>query len=307
MKQNWMPIMGKMEQKKDSLIFKGGATKYTDENGKERESTEVGLFICNDEFTEGKISVDVKFKGESPSSCADIVLFYDPSNKFTLNAGIGNLNLFSIRHFDEKWTEHATSGSHDSIIANKTYHLEASISGSTIALSADGVEVLRHTLPYSFPRSQVGLFCVDKTNIEFRNFKVQKVKPKAFVVMQFSSQYNDVYFEVIKSVCEEQKIEILRIDEENGPGIIIQDITRSINESKFIIADISPVNPNVFYEVGYAHALNKPTILIAEKGTNLPFDVSSFRTLFYENSIGGKGKLENGLRRHIKAVLQKHG
>lgn len=85
--------------------------------------------------------------------------------------------------------------------------------------------------------------------------------------------------------------------------MIIQDISKHINESKFIIADISPINANVFYEVGYAHALNKPTILIAEKDTRLPFDVSSFRTLFYENTIGGKNKLENGLRKHIKAIL----
>jgi hypothetical protein len=67
---------------------------------------------------------------------------------------------------------------------------------------------------------------------------------------------------------------------------------------------VSPLNANVFYELGVAHALNKPTILIAEKDTKLPFDVTPFRTLFYENSIGGKRKLEEGLSRHIHASLQ---
>lgn len=301
-----MPIMGKFEVKKDLLVFKGGATKYQGEDG-EREGAEVGLFICDESFAEGKIEVDVKFKGSSSSSCADIVLYYDPAGKYTLDAGIGNSSLFTIRHFDTKWTEHASSGSSNLIIPNKFYHIEASLHGSTVTLIVDGVEVLRHTLPFSFPKSQVGLFCLDKTDIEFKNFKVKNVRPKAFVVMQFSTEYNDVYFEVIKSVCEEQNIEVMRIDEENGPGIIIQDITRAINESKMIIADISPVNANVFYEVGYAHALNKPTILIAEKGTKLPFDVSAFRTLFYENTIGGKSKLESGLKKHIEAILLKQG
>ena len=303
MKFNWMPIMGKMEQKKNALIFNGGKTQYDGEGG-EREGAEVGLFICDQEFSEGTISVDVKFKGKYAASCADIVLFYDPQNKYTLNAGIGNISLFTIRHFDTKWTEHTSSGAAKLIEPNRVYHLEASLKGSTVSLISDGVEVLRHTLPFPLPQSQVGLFCVDQTDIEFKNFKIQHVNPKAFVVMQFSSPYNDVYFEVIKTVCHEEKIDVLRIDEESGPGLIMQDITREIHESKIIIADISPVNANVFYEVGFAHALNKPTILIAEKGTKLPFDVSSFRTLFYENSIGGKSKLEEGLKRHIRAILQ---
>ena len=62
-----------------------------------------------------------------------------------------------------------------------------------------------------------------------------------------------------------------------------------------------------FYEVGYAHALCNPTILLAEKGTRLPFDVSPFRTLFYENSIAGKRVFEEGLRRHVGASLQQKG
>lgn len=301
-----MPIMGRMEKKKAALIFKGGKTKYEDEGG-EREGAEIGLFICDQEFSEGSISVDVKLKGTFSNSCADLVLYYDPQNKDTLNVGIGNLSLFSIRHFDTKWRVHASSGAPNLIELNRIYHLEASLHGSTVSLKSDGVEVLRQTLSFPLAQSQVGLFCVNQTDIEFQNFKIHHVKPKAFVVMQFSSQYNDVYYEVIKTVCQQEKIDVLRIDEEIGPGLIIQDITRAIHESKIVIADISPVNANVFYEVGFAHALNKPTILIAEKETKLPFDVSSFRTLFYENSIGGKSKLEEGLKRHIKAILLQKG
>jgi nucleoside 2-deoxyribosyltransferase len=61
-----------------------------------------------------------------------------------------------------------------------------------------------------------------------------------------------------------------------------------IDPAKVVIAEITVPNQNVFYELGYAHALNKPTILLAEKGRELPFDVHGYRCLFYENSIGGK-------------------
>lgn len=138
-------------------------------------------------------------------------------------------------------------------------------------------------------------------------YKIQHVKPKAFVVMQFSSQYNDVYFEVTKKICHQENIDVIRIDEESGPGLIIQDMTRENHESKIIIAEISPANANVFYEVGFAHVLNKPTILTAEKETKFPFDVSPFRTLFYENSFDGKGKLEEGLKKHTKTILSQKG
>ncbi len=63
------------------------------------------------------------------------------------------------------------------------------------------------------------------------------------------------------------------------------------------------INQNVFYELGYAHALGKPTILLAEKGKQLPFDVSGYRYLCYENSIGGKRKVDEALRKHLAAIL----
>ena len=48
----------------------------------------------------------------------------------------------------------------------------------------------------------------------------------------------------------------------------------------------SPVNANVFYELGYAHALNKPTILLANRLTEeLPFDISGYRVIFYDDRL----------------------
>jgi nucleoside 2-deoxyribosyltransferase len=98
-------------------------------------------------------------------------------------------------------------------------------------------------------------------------------------------------------------VDAKRADEVYGPGVIIADIVKQIVESKLIIAEITPANPNVYYEIGYAHALGKPTILIAEKATELPFDVSPFRVLFYENTIAGKKRIEDGLRRHLESIL----
>ena len=85
---------------------------------------------------------------------------------------------------------------------------------------------------------------------------------------------------------------------------MIADIVRQIVDARAVVADITPSNPNVFWEVGYAYALRKPTILIAERGTQLPFDVSPFRTLFYDNTIAGKARIEEGLRKHLAAISE---
>ena len=299
----WAPIMGRYDERKSTIIFKGGVVPRTPET--DQEGSEVGLFICNKNFSEGTISVEVKIDQVTDNTAAEIVLYYDPENKWNLNVGLTAYNQFSIRNYSNvRWTTHSTAGAADALIPKKKYHLGARLSGSTVAFYCDEVEVTRATLPFSLPQSQVGLFAVNKTDIEFSNFNVQPIEPKAFVVMQFSSPYDEVYSEVIKTVCQNENIDVNRIDEQSGPGMIIQDINNAFRDAKVVIADVSPNNANVFYEVGFAHALNKPTILLAEKGTKLPFDVSPFRVLFYENSIAGKRVFEDGLKNHLRAVLQ---
>ncbi len=121
--------------------------------------------------------------------------------------------------------------------------------------------------------------------------------------MQFSAPYNELFTQVIKPICREFGIEVEREDEAYGPGVIMQDIIRTMIESSMIVAEITPANPNVYYDVGYAHALSKPTVSIAEAGMKLPFDLSGFRTLFYQNTMDGNAKFEEGLRKHLDAVL----
>ena len=145
---------------------------------------------------------------------------------------------------------------------------------------------------------------ISSEEIEVKNFKVNKEKPKAFVVMQFSNEYDDLFNEVIKPACEEFGLECERADDYFTTNVIIQDIIQSILSASVIIAEITPNNPNVFYEVGYSHALNKPTILLCDRQRDrLPFDLSSFRTLFYENSISGKGRVEHKLRKYLENIF----
>lgn len=299
---NWTALLGEFTESKNEIVFKG--KKVITEN--EETRSEYANIMSDQYFSGGKISAEIMFK-EIPTNLAtqcEIIVYYDPDTRNFLSAGLGgSWSMYSIRSFTNKWENHALSGSYSNLKANKFYKVEIELKGSKLILTVNGIVVLVTTLPFVVPISQVGLFCLGTDEIIIRNYKIHSEEPKAFVVMQFSSPFNELYQDVIKPICDEYKLKVLRADETYGPGLIIADITKEIAESRLVIAEVSPLNSNVYYEVGYAHALNKPTILIAEKSVKLPFDVSPFRTLFYENSIAGKKVLEEGFRKHIQAVL----
>ena len=121
--------------------------------------------------------------------------------------------------------------------------------------------------------------------------------------MQFTSPFDELYEEVIQPVCADLGINSYRASDIYRPGVVLQDIIQGLAESNVIIAEITPANPNVFYELGYSHALHKPVILLAERDTPLPFDVGGYRVIFYENAIRGKSSLESELRRHLSNIF----
>ena len=123
--------------------------------------------------------------------------------------------------------------------------------------------------------------------------------------MPFAEPFDPLYRDVIAPVAEQLGFDIVRVDEVPGPGIILDDIQQQIAKAHAVVAEIStPHNPNVFYELGYAHALKKPAIILVrrEDGKEMPFDVRGYRAIFYDDSIGGKKVVERNLRQHLQAV-----
>lgn len=298
----WSSLDAEITEKKNEIIFHGKLVSPKDEEPRSMYN----VIISDQYFSGGRISAEIMFKtisDKQPTQC-EIIIYFDPESRNFVCAGLGgSYRMYSIRTFANKWEDHSTTGVYNNLKPNIYYKVEVELKGSKVFLTVDGILVSTTVLPYTLPISQVGIFCLGTNDIHIRNYKVHSEKSKAFVVMQFSSPYNELYEEVIKPICDEYKLSVLRADETYGPGLIVADITKEISESRIVIAEVSPVNSNVYYEVGYAHALNKPTILIAEKSIKLPFDISPFRTLFYENSIAGKKKVEEGFRKHIAAVL----
>lgn len=93
-------------------------------------------------------------------------------------------------------------------------------------------------------------------------------------------------------------LEVIRADEELNPSSISNDIFTKLMHSRFVIADITYPNPNVFYELGIRHAIKTGTILIREKvDFTIPFDISHLRHIEYTQEPSGMDKLANHLKR----------
>ncbi len=294
----WVSLAGEFELQKNALIFKGGVGTEPQSQG-----PKIGNFLCDQFFGGGIISATITFLDEYkvPNSCG-IILYFDNKTGHFVEAQFGGYSFCSLQKWEGNWNSRDTRGPSSQIVGNRDYELIVEVKGSLVTMNVDGIEVLKGNLSKPLLRSQAGIFAISEHNIKISDFKVKPARPKLFVIMEYTEQFNELYTDVIKSVSSSLGFDVIRADESYSPGIIIADIERQIVEATAVIADITPKNPNVFYEVGFSHALRKPTILLAERETSLPFDVSPFRTLFYDNTIAGKTLLEEGLTNHIKAI-----
>ncbi len=123
-----------------------------------------------------------------------------------------------------------------------------------------------------------------------------------FMVMPFREKYNAVYEQVIRPVAAGLNLTIKRGDDFTSTrGSIMQEVWAALNSCKLVIVETTEINANVYYELGIAHTLGKPAILITQTTDvqQLPFDIRHLRFLVYEDSIEGSKELEERLRTSI--------
>jgi hypothetical protein len=79
-------------------------------------------------------------------------------------------------------------------------------------------------------------------------------------------------------------IKVIRADKIEKPGMITGQVIKYILQSRLVIADLSYLNPNVFYELSLRHATGKPTIHVMRAGERIPFDLKDYRTVAIDMS-----------------------
>lgn len=121
--------------------------------------------------------------------------------------------------------------------------------------------------------------------------------PRIFVVMPFTAELDDAYHLGIRQVAVNLGFTCERADEMQYVGGVIEKIYDSIRDADVVVAEVTMPNPNVYYEVGFAHAIQVPVILLTRDVQATRFDLRGYRHIVYSSIVDLQNKLEGMLDR----------
>lgn len=112
--------------------------------------------------------------------------------------------------------------------------------------------------------------------------RVRQFLDTCFVMMPFGSWFDRYYQEIYAPAIREAGFEPVRADELFSTGSVVEQIWEQIEKAIVLLADLTDKNPNVFYELGLAHAARKPVVFSAGKLEDVPFDLRHLRVIVYD-------------------------
>jgi hypothetical protein len=127
-----------------------------------------------------------------------------------------------------------------------------------------------------------------------------------FVLMPFAPEMRPIYDDHITHVANSLGVRIGRADDFFTTAAVMGDVWEAINGAAVVLADCTGRIPNVFYELGIAHTIGKPVIVIAQDADDVPFDIRHVRYIKYDYTPRGMKVFEEQLRRTLKAILLTH-
>lgn len=128
-------------------------------------------------------------------------------------------------------------------------------------------------------------------------------RPLVFMVMPFGNEdMNELYENFVEPALSKNGYACVRGDDIFGSQVIVDDVVSQIQNARVIVADLSGHNPNVCYEVGYAHALEKPVLLMSQSIEDIPFDLRHRRILPYSTSPRGCKDVEANIVAHVSEM-----
>lgn len=138
------------------------------------------------------------------------------------------------------------------------------------------------------------------------------MKKNCFVVCPIGDESSDIrkqadilFDHVIEPACDKFNFNPIRADKIATTGLITNKVIKNLRDAEIVVADLTGHNPNVFYELGVRHALNKHVILIKNKKDKRPFDIQSINIIDYSSLDDPKEmqKLKNNVIKHIESIL----
>lgn len=118
-----------------------------------------------------------------------------------------------------------------------------------------------------------------------RRSAAPSVEGTCFVMQPFGPPLGGYYDSIFKPAIEQTGLRPVRADADMfGAGKIMDQVWRGIRGARVLVAELTSRNPNVFYELGLAHALGKPVVLVSSNEQDVPFDLNHIRVIYYDTS-----------------------
>lgn len=133
-----------------------------------------------------------------------------------------------------------------------------------------------------------------------------------FVVSPIGDEDSDIRVHadwVLEEIVEHVMAEfpdfaVERADKLPAPGMIDRQVIDRLLSAELVIADLSLLNPNAFYEIGIRHMTQKPIIHMHQASEKIPFDVRSYRSIkFARRTPADLRKARADLKSGVEAVL----
>lgn len=170
---------------------------------------------------------------------------------------------------------------------------------------------------WEFSRTHWAVKEADLFHLLLVNAKPKRSIPKVFnisnpedidsklvsVMMPFDSKFTPVH-DAISNAVKKMGMNCLRADNIWENNAIIQDIVSLIDRAAVVVCDCTGRNPNVFYEIGIAHALGREVVLITQIDEDIPFDLRHLRYLKYLCNGEGLQELAKGLQGRLETLLK---
>ena len=131
--------------------------------------------------------------------------------------------------------------------------------------------------------------------------EIREFLDSCFVVMPFGGWFDKYYDDIYKVAIKGAGFEPMRSDELFSSGSVVEQIWEQIGKATVLLADLTGKSPNVFYELGLAHAAHKPVVLTARSIDDVPFDLRHLRVAIYDvNEPRWSEKLTKVLTDYLK-------
>jgi hypothetical protein len=124
-----------------------------------------------------------------------------------------------------------------------------------------------------------------------------------FVLMPFSDNFRPIYTDHIVPAINSAGLTVSRADEYLTTNPIMSDVWAAIVGCGVVVAECTGRNSNVFYEIGVAHTLGKPVVLITQNSDDIPSDVRQIKYIRYAYTPPGMKQFENSLIQTVNGAL----